>query len=42
MTVVCDTDTHLIAGFIVTHGPAYDFPLFEKELSQVTGDVSFP
>jgi transposase len=41
MTVICDTDTHLIAGCIVTRGPSYDFSLFEKALCHVTGEVSF-
>jgi hypothetical protein len=41
MTVVCDTDTHLIASCIVTRGPAYDFPLFEKALCHITGEVGF-
>ena len=41
MTVICDTGTHLIASCIVTRGPAYDFPLFEKALCHITGEVSF-
>jgi hypothetical protein len=41
MTVICDTDTHLIASCIVTRGPGYDFPLFEKALCHITGEVSF-
>ncbi len=41
MTIICDTDTHLIASCIVTRGPAYDFPLFEKALRHITGEVSF-
>ena len=41
MTVICDTDTHLIASCIVTRGPAYDFPLFEKALCHITREVSF-
>ena len=41
MTVICDTDTHLIASCIVTRGPAYDFPLFEKALQHITSEVSF-
>jgi hypothetical protein len=41
MTIICDTDTHLIASCIVTRGPAYDCPLFEKALCHVTGEVSF-
>lgn len=41
VTIVCDTFTHLIASCIVTRGPGYDFPLFEKALCNVTKEVEF-
>ena len=34
ITVVCDTQTHLIASCIVTRGPGYDFGLFQKAVGQ--------
>lgn len=34
ITLVCDTQTHLIASCIVTRGPGYDFGLFEKAVGQ--------
>jgi hypothetical protein len=34
MTVVCDTQTHLIASCIVTRGPSYDYGLFQEGLSR--------
>ena len=41
MTIVCDTHTHLIAGCIVTRGPSYDFPLFEKAMRQASKQLRF-
>ena len=34
ITVVCDTQTHLIASCIVTRGPSYDYGLFQEPLSR--------
>ena len=34
ITVVCDTQTHLIASCIVTRGPGYDFGLFKKAVGR--------
>jgi transposase len=34
ITVVCDTQTHLIASCIVTRGPGYDFRLFKEAVGQ--------
>lgn len=39
MTILCDTETHLIAGCIVTEGPSYDFGLFEPTAKQAFGHV---
>ena len=41
MTAVCDTQTHLIASCIVTRGPSYDFPLFEKALNAIPSAINF-
>jgi hypothetical protein len=41
ITVVCDTQTHLIAGCIVTGGPGYDFYLFEKAVGEAAKQVQF-
>jgi len=41
ITAICDTKTHLIASCIVTRGPSYDFPLFEKALNEIPSEVSF-
>ena len=41
VTIVCDTHTHLIAGCIVTRGPSYDFPLFEKAMRRASKQLRF-
>jgi len=41
VTIVCDTHTHLIAGCIVTRGPSYDFPLFDKAVRQACKQLTF-
>jgi len=41
VTIVCDTHTHLIAGCIVTRGPSYDFPLFEKAILGASKQLRF-
>jgi len=41
VTIVCDTHTHLIAGCIVTRGPGYDFPLFDKAMRQASEQLRF-
>jgi hypothetical protein len=41
VTIVCDTHTHLIAGCIVTRGPSYDFPLFNKVVRQACKQLTF-
>lgn len=41
VTVICDTQTHLIGSCIITRGPGYDFPLFEKALCHITKEVDF-
>jgi hypothetical protein len=41
VTVICDTETHLIGSCIITGGPGYDFPLFEKALCHITKEVEF-
>ena len=41
VTIVCDTHTHLIAGCIVTRGPSYDFPLFEKAMRRASKQLKF-
>jgi len=41
ITVVCDTQTHLIASCIVTRGPSYDFGLFEEAVGEAYKQVRF-
>jgi len=41
ITVVCDTQTHLIASCIVTRGPSYDFGLFEDAVGEAYKHVQF-
>jgi len=41
ITVVCDTQTHLIASCIVTRGPSYDFGLFEQAVGEAYKQVRF-
>lgn len=41
ITVVCDTENHLIAGCIVTRGPSYDFDLFGQAVGQAYKQVRF-
>ncbi len=41
VTIVCDTHTHLIAGCIVTRGPSYDSPLFNKAVRQACKQLTF-
>ena len=41
ITVVCDTQTHLIASCIVTRGPGYDFGLFEEAVGEAYKHVRF-
>jgi hypothetical protein len=41
ITVVCDTQTHLIASCIVTRGPGYDFCLFEEAVGEAAKQVRF-
>ena len=41
LTVVCDTQTHLIAGCTVTRGPGYDYGLFEKTVRQAYKQLPF-
>lgn len=41
ITVVCDTQTHLIASCIVTRGPSYDFGLFEEAIRDAHKQVRF-
>lgn len=39
MTVVCETQTHLIASCIMTRGPSYDFGLFAEGLRRACQQV---
>ena len=41
ITLVCDTQTHLIASCIVTRGPSYDFGLFEEAVGEAYKQVRF-
>jgi hypothetical protein len=41
ITVVCDTQTHLIASCVVTRGPGYDFYLFEEAVGEAVKQVQF-
>ena len=41
ITVVCDTQTHLIASCIVTRGPGYDFYLFEDAVGEACKQLRF-
>ncbi len=41
ITVVCDTQTHLIASCIVTRGPGYDFRLFKEAVEEAAKQVRF-
>jgi len=41
ITIVCDTQTHLIASCIVTRGPGYDFGLFEEAVGEAYKQVRF-
>jgi len=41
ITVVCDTQTHLIASCIVTRGPSYDFGLFGEAVGEAYKQVRF-
>jgi hypothetical protein len=39
MTVLCDTQTHLIAACIITEGPGYDFKLLEPTARQASTQI---
>jgi hypothetical protein len=41
ITVVCDTQTHMIASCIVTRGPGYDFYLFEEAIGEACKQMRF-
>ncbi len=41
VTLVCDTQTHLIAACIVTQGPSQDSPQFEPALLQASRHIHF-
>jgi len=41
ITVVCNTENHLIAGCIVTRGPSYDFDLFQPAVIEAYKQVRF-
>ena len=41
LTIVCHTETHLIAGCIVTRGPSLDFPNLPKVMKQADKQLNF-